>query len=129
MTSPKYRPLVICRYEVDGVERVVARPKSFPTPVKKIVEKVVNLKALGIAINIESIREAWTAVVGEEIAKDTGLYSFKNGIVTIDVYSPTLFQELRAFYADGIQKDLRDKWPLSVPLVEVKYRLARKQKL
>ncbi|MCC8164768.1 MAG: DUF721 domain-containing protein [Planctomycetes bacterium] len=126
LTSPRYRPLVISRAVVDGEERVVARQKSVPVPVKKIVDQVVNLKALGISLDIESIREVWGEVVGLEIARDTALYSFKNGIVTIDVHSPTLFQELRAFYAEDIKKDLRDKWPLSVPLVDVKYRLARK---
>ncbi len=128
LTSPRYRPLVISRYEVDGEEKVVARQKSVPTPVKKVVEQVINLKALGISLDLESVRELWGAVVGPEIAKDTGLYAFKNGTLTIDVYSPTLFQELRAFYAEDIKKDLRDAWTLTVPLVEVKYRLARKAK-
>lgn len=72
------------------------------------------------------IRDAWVKSVGLEIADETEVHAFKNGVLTISVHSSVLLQEIRQFHAEEILADLRDIWQASIPLLRITYRLGKK---
>lgn len=122
----KQRPFVVSRYEKDGREETVARPKSEPEPLKKFIK--VDKKKTGSKITEDLLwlREIWPQVVGDMIAADTEVYAFKNGILTISVFSGVLLQEIRQFGAETIVESLRDVWRASIPLLKIQYRMGKR---
>lgn len=120
-------PAIACTYEKDGRELQIVRQKSEPTQLKKLL--TVDKKKTGSKITQDLlwIRTAWPNVVGQEIAGETEVYAFKDGVLTISVFSSVLLQELRQFNGEAIQVDLRDTWQASIPLLRVEYRLGRKK--
>ncbi len=116
-----------CKYEVDGEERSVSRPAGEPQLLKSVLKNQLRDFKLDIGYDLELLKETWRNVVGEMLAAESGVFSFKGGVLTIEVYSSSLFQEIRAFHAAAIQKDLFDAWPLKVPLASIRYRLGQKK--
>ncbi len=117
---------VIRTYEDDGGSKTVARHKSDPVLLKKVVKDVAKDMRPKPADELEAIRATWATVAGPEIAAESAVYSFRGGILTIEVYSGILLQELRQFHADALVKDLRDVWPASVSLVQLKFRTGQR---
>lgn len=120
------KPFIVSTYEKDGQECQVARSQSDPTPVKKFLAR--NTKKTGSAITQDLlwIRSAWSGLVGPEMAAESEIYAFKNGVLTISVFNSPLLQEIRQFLADSLLKDLRDIWQASIPLLRITYRLGKK---
>lgn len=125
LADPKRRPYVVSRFVEDGSNRFVARKKSEPTPVKKLLRPVKPTRTLQTNQDIKLVREAWERAVGPAIASETRVYSFKKGVLTIAVASPTLLQEIRQFHSHPIFADLSDLWTLTQPLIKVTYRLGQ----
>ncbi len=69
------------------------------------------------------LRGAWPKLVGADVAEETDVFAFKNGVVTVVVYAHALLQEIRQFHKETILHDLRDIWQGSMPLVDVVYRV------
>ncbi|MCD8138726.1 MAG: DUF721 domain-containing protein [Planctomycetaceae bacterium] len=117
---------VVRTYEEDGGSKTVARRKADPVPVKKLVKDVARDMRPRPADELDMIRTAWAKVAGEEVAGESAVYSFRGGVLTVEVYSGILLQELRQFHAAALVKDLRDVWPASVPLVSLKFRTGKR---
>lgn len=117
------KSLVFCEYEQDGEVRRVVRPRAEPEAVKKFLK--LGVKRAGgsrLAEDLEWLRGVWPKLVGGDVASETAVFAFKNGVVTVVVYTSSLLQEIRQFHQDGIFQDLRDVWQGSMPLVEVRYK-------
>lgn len=124
--ASKYKPLFIHRDgEGDDGEQAIMWRKTAPQPINALIK--VEKKRFGhnLGMDLLLIEEAWKRVVDAETASVTGIYSFKRGTLTITVESSSLFQEIRQFYKDAIEKDLRDIWPASTPLIKIAYRLGK----
>lgn len=125
LADPKRRPQVVSRLAEDGNSRYIVRKQSEPTPVKKLLRAVKPVRTLQTNQDIKLVREAWERAVGPAIAAETRVYSFKKGVLTIAVASPTLLQEIRQFHCHAIFADLSDLWTLAQPLVKATYRLGK----
>ncbi|MCD8349425.1 MAG: DUF721 domain-containing protein [Planctomycetaceae bacterium] len=119
------KKFVVRTYEDDGDSKTVARRKADPIVLKKLVKEVAKDMRPRPADDLEAIRNTWASVAGPEIAGESAVYSFRGGILTVEVYSGILLQELRQFHATALVKDLRDVWPASVPLVQLKFRTGK----
>lgn len=117
---------VVRTYEDDSGNKTVARRKSDPVVLRKLVKDVAKDMRPRPADELEMIRATWASVAGTEIAVESAVYSFRGGILTVEVYSGILLQELRQFHAEALVKDLRDVWPASVPLVQLKFRTGKR---
>lgn len=125
-SAPKFKPYCIPRVGEDGEsDQAVIWRKASPQPINALIK--VEKKKLGqnLAMDLLLIEEAWKSVVDAETASETGIYSFKRGVLTITVESSSLFQEIRQFHKNAIERDLRDIWPASTPLVKISYRLGK----
>ncbi|MDR0361145.1 MAG: DUF721 domain-containing protein [Planctomycetota bacterium] len=71
--------------------------------------------------DIQIIRTLWKDSVGAEVAGESKVVSFSRGILTIDVFSSALIQELRQFHYESVVKDLRDNWQAATPLLRIKF--------
>jgi hypothetical protein len=118
--------VIVSTYEKDGQEYRIARPQSDPLPVKKFITRATKKTGSAITQDLLWIRNAWPGLVGPELAAESSVYAFKNGVLTISVFSSPLLQEIRQFLADSLLKDLRDIWQASIPLVKITYRLDKK---
>lgn len=127
LTDRKKKPLVISSIEKDGqVPSTIARQKSEPTEIKKLLKnRVVKKAGSQLAGDLEWLRETWPRTVGEEVAAASEVYAFKNGTLTITVFSSVLLQEIRQFHQEAILQDLRDIWQASIPLVKIVYRIGK----
>ena len=112
---------ITAAYEKDGADYIISRKKSVPLPVKKWLGKLQKTDGAGPHTDLIRIREVWKEIVPADIANESGVFSFKNGVLTIAVYSNPLLQEVRQFFKEAIVKDLRERWPAQVPLVDVKF--------
>lgn len=108
---------------VEKISRAVAEPVKLSKSVKKALpERIIHLSAA-----YSLITSLWARAVGEEIAVESALYSFKAGVVTMTIFSSTLLQEIRQFHATAILADLRDIWTLDTPLLGIKYRIGERK--
>lgn len=87
------------------------------------VEKDASGAMAGLAASLEKAARHWKTTVGEEIAAETSVYSLKNGVLTIEVTSSTLFFEMKQMHWAPCLRDLRDIWDMHPPLVDLKFRL------
>lgn len=118
----KKKSVVVCNYQRDEEERTVIRERSEPVGIKKLVKETAGQLDLRVQDDMEAVRAAWSKVAGRQIADDTAVFSFKGGILTIEVYASVLLQELRQFQSEALLKDLRDIWPARVVLVQLKFK-------
>lgn len=126
LTDPKKRGLVFSTIDKEGESATVVRQKSEPVPVKKILSKSAKSVANPLSVDLLLLNAAWKNTVGEDMAKETEVYSFKGGVLTIAVFSSALLQEIRQFHKEAIARDLRDAWPLSIPLLRIAYKTGKR---
>ena len=117
--------LVIFTVERETGSETIARTKSIPNQIKKQVLKVLPNKLTALQHDFEEISRLWRVSVGDIIAEESRFLSFKQGIITIEVSSSTLLQEIRQFHQQAILADLRDIWTLEHPLLGIKYILGK----
>lgn len=119
----KTRKFVVSSYQKDGEERTVARCKSEPVRIKKLIKKEIKSPFGDLNTDLLALREVWAKVVPPDIASESEIFSFKNGILTITVQSGILLQEIRQFHSTAITQDLRDVWPISTPLLKLAFKM------
>ncbi len=119
-------PWVYTVIDKENESIVVSRRKTDPELVKKFIPFKLPKNIVSVSQDFDKIQEVWKRVVGAEIAEDTRFYAFKNGILTIEVFSSILLQELRQFHYDALLSDLRSVWPIDIPLVSIKFRNGKK---
>ncbi len=122
--------IIHAKVEKEGFTEKVARRRSEPAALSAFLKKQPThtpKKQNTLLESYQEITRLWNSVVGEEIAAESELYSFKGGTVTITVTSGSLLQEMRQFHIDAIKEDLRNIWTLSTPLVTVKLRPGKKR--
>lgn len=118
----KKKAPVFCEYEQDGETRRIVRPRAEPEALKTFLKTEFKQTGSRLAEDLEWLRAVWPKLVGGDVAEETGISAFKNGVVTVMVYNSSLLQEIRQFHQEGIFQDLRDVWQGSMPLLEIKYR-------
>ena len=125
LSDPKSKPFVRVNYDKDGKEARIERKKSVPLPVKSFLTK--NHAKAGRSLNSDLllIQATWKQSVGSDIGEASQVYAFKNGVLTVTIFSSGLLQEIRQFHQEAILADLRDIWQASQPLVKITYRLGK----
>lgn len=127
LADPKRRRFVVSRFtDVDGQEQKVARKQSEPLPLAVFVKPARRRVMVQSVDDIKLVREAWERAVGPMIAAETRVYSYKKGVLTIEVLAGSLLQEIRQFHKHEIFASVSDVWTLSTPLIRIVYRLGRK---
>lgn len=127
LADPKRRPLVFSSFEKDGDKGLIVRCRSEPQKLGKLVKREGKKSGRSLDVDLMIIESCWKNAVGEEIAGESRLYSFKNGVLTMVIFSSSLLQEIRQFHHEAILRDLRDIWQASVPLLKVVYKLGKRQ--
>lgn len=116
------RAWVCSLVEKDGAVEKIIRKKSAPTRVASFLQKTQLKKPTGLAADYREIENLWTRTVGEEIVAESRLFSFKRGVLTMEISSSTLLQEIRQFHQEAILHDMRSIWTLKTPLLSIRYR-------
>ena len=126
-SDPGRRKLVFSRPDpVDNPERgVIVRKQSAPGLLKSFMKSGDKKSGRGLNIDLALLVATWRQAVGADIAEATSVYSFKNGVLTIQVDSSSLLQEIRQFHQEAIYRDLIDSWQLSMPLLKIIYKQGR----
>ena len=124
--DPKRRPWVFSAFDKENESGSVVRRRSVPLELKKFIKSDRKKAGSSLDVDLLRIESAWKTAVGEEIVNESGVYSFKNGVLTITVFSSSLLQEIRQFHQSAILRDLRDIWTASQPLVRIQYRLGKR---
>lgn len=119
----KSRKFIVSSYQKDGEERTVARCKSEPIQIKKLIKKEIKAPFGDLNIDLLALRDVWAKVVPPDIATESEIFSFKNGILIITVQSGILLQEIRQFHSKAIAQDLRDAWPIDTPLLKLSFKI------
>lgn len=127
LADPKRQPFVYAKIEENGQKRTVFRRKTTPAPIGSVIKKL-NRKsgAAKIQEDINLARKSWAHAVGDDIVAETQIYSLVKGVLTVEVTSSALLQEIRQFHRQAIFEDLSDIWQASQPLLTIKYRLGKK---
>lgn len=125
LSNPKGK-FIRVDYLKDGGWNRVERCKSVPVPVKTFLKSNKNKAGASLNTDLLLITSCWKKAVGDDIGECSEVYSFKNGVLTINVFSSSLLQEIRQFHSEAIIQDLRDIWTASQPLVKVVYRLGKR---
>lgn len=128
LTDPKNKAFVRTTFEKDGIPASIARKKSEPIALGRLMKRDHRISGTGSAMDIQLalVQAAWRQAVGADLAGASDIYSFKNGILTISIFSSSLLQEIRQFHQEAILGDLRDIWRVSTPLVKILYRLGKR---
>ncbi|MDR2390063.1 MAG: DUF721 domain-containing protein [Planctomycetota bacterium] len=108
-----------------GDKKPIFRPAADPIPLAKLLKREKAPGGLLYACDLDMIRKLWTEVAGDETAGRTRIRSFKDGILTLDVDNAPLLQEIRQFRQIGLGAAMRGKWPLSLPLLRIIYRVGK----
>jgi hypothetical protein len=74
-----------------------------------ILKRVLREKGLDRPERNAELARAWRDVAGTEVARETGVGSFRNGILTIHVGSAPLLSELTTFQKDELLRALRTR--------------------
>lgn len=119
------KPLVIFEVEKGEGKQTIARKKSVPEAVGVHIKKHLPTKFVALSHDYEEITRLWRLAVGDAIAAESKLHSFKQGVVTMEISSSTLLQEIRQFHQEAILADLRDIWTLRQPLLAMKYKIGK----
>ncbi len=122
LSDRKKKPFIVATARKDDTEITIARQQSDPTPLKTLLKTTRQKDASPATQDLHWIRNAWATSTGPDIAGETEVFAFKNGVLTISVFSGALLQEIRQFHAKVILADLRDIWQASVPLLKITYR-------
>lgn len=72
-----------------------------------VLKKVLKKKRFYQKSKYGALSRAWKEVVGEEIADETKIVSYKNGRLRVEVNSSVLLQELSGFMKDNILEELQ----------------------
>lgn len=124
--DPKRKPLIFSSCQKDGErDTTIIRRQSSPKPISTLLKAEKREQGGNLAADMAAIENAWTKTVGPEMAKETEIYSFHRGVLTIAVGSSALLQEIRQFHKNALLSDMRDIWNASVPLVNIVYRLGK----
>lgn len=126
LSDPKRGAFVVADFDKDGVPGRVARQKSLPLRIGKLMKTENRKTGGGLHSDLLLAAAAWKQAVGDEIAAASEIYSLKNGVLTVSVFSSSLLQEIRQFHQDAIMADIRDIWSASMPLVRIIFRLGKK---
>ncbi len=121
--------ILFCEYEKDGQTRKIIRARTEPEAVKKFLRFELKNTGSKLEHDLEWLRGVWPKLVGAEVAAETDVFAFKNGVVTIAVYNSALLQEIRQFHKETIFQDLRDVWQGSMPLLKIAYRIGTKNSM
>lgn len=126
LNDQRRQPLVFSTHSDETGSRKIVRSKTEPVPVAKFLKIDAGKTGRSFNINMAMIESLWKNTVGAEIAAASAIYAFKNGVLTINIKSAPLLQEIRQFHQHAIFGDLHDVWSLPIPLVSIKYRLAKR---
>lgn len=123
--TTRKRRLVVSTFEKDGHTVTVARQKSEPLDAKSLVKDYAKKTGLKKLLGLKNFAEVWRQSVAPEIAAESSVFAYKDGILTVDVFNSPLLQEIKQFHRDAILTALRKNWILPLPLDQVKFRLAK----
>ncbi len=77
-----------------------------PTSVSELIGKVVKANGLGKKNPLEPLQAAWRDALGRVTTQATRLSAFRSGVLTVEVDSAALAQELGVYYKKDLLKRL-----------------------
>jgi hypothetical protein len=78
---------------------------------------------VGRAFAREALEEAWRGAVGAEVAKDTRVRGYRDGVLTVEVSSSAQLQELSTFYRASILEAIKANGALGREVRELCFRM------
>lgn len=81
------------------------------TPVGDALSQFIKVCGLSDTLANKAVREAWRAVVGEEICQHTRVAGIRKNILIIEVDSAPWLTDLASFYKQSILQSIHQKMP------------------
>lgn len=125
LADPKRKAFVVSHFDKEGESGTVARRRADPKKLAAFIKRDAKKTGRSLNVDLMLIHSIWKHAVGQEIANESNVFAFKNGVLTVEIHSSSLLQEIRQFHQEAILRDLRDIWQASMPLVRVVYRLGK----
>lgn len=127
LSDPKRQPFIFSKVDGGNQERAVYRRKTTPAAVGSVLKRIRRKSgAAKIQEDMNLARKSWEQAVGADIASETQVCTLIKGVLTVEVSSSSLLQEIRQFHRQAIFSDLSDVWQASQPLITINYRLGKK---
>lgn len=98
-----------------------ARKGREPEEIRAIVERWLSRNQVSRRLGEEGIYRRWPEVVGEEIAARTRVLRCAGGVLTVEVASAPLLQELSAYHRESILASIRAREDLQ-GIREIRFR-------
>jgi len=80
-----------------------------PEEIGQILSRWLSKNRVKERLNKESIYGYWKRVVGEEIASSTRVVRYAGGILTVEVSSAPLLNELATYHKEDILESIREQ--------------------
>ncbi|MFC1706471.1 DciA family protein [Planctomycetota bacterium] len=101
-----------------------SRSRSDAKPVGELLGALLSGTKQGRVVAREMLVEAWTRVVGPEVAAATRVDGYQNGVLRVEVESAALLQELATFRRTELLSSLRaDKGMVVHDIRDVRFRV------
>lgn len=88
--------------------RMPGRSVSSPESIEDILKRWLKSNRIPDRLDRTAIYEKWKEVVGEAIACQTRVIDLNAGILTLEVNSPALLQELSTYYREDLLASLKE---------------------
>ncbi|MDC3379132.1 DUF721 domain-containing protein [Planctomycetota bacterium] len=89
-----------------------------------LVSQVLKAAGIGDSSQLTALRQAWLEAVGKQSAAQTRIVSLRNGLLTVEVASAALAQELSVYYKRQLLERLREA--VRAPLTDLRCRVSGK---
>jgi hypothetical protein len=88
---------------------VRSRRGGQPVPIGRLIQDVLARRGLSGSLAIKAVRDAYTAVVSNELRARTRVSAMRGGVVTVETDSAALAYELHGFTGKKLLEDLKQQ--------------------
>lgn len=89
---------------------------------KDALKMYLKESGVGWMLSHRDLVDIWVRCVGEEIGEQTRPSGWRNGTLTIDVFSPTLRSELEGFFSESLLSAIQTEAP-ELGIRKIKFRI------
>lgn len=98
------------------------RGRKEPSRIGDLIAGVVRKNGLGNQSTLDRLRSVWQEAVGRKNAAETRIMGLQRGVLTVEVASAALAQELGVYYKRELLKRLREQ--AGVPIEDLRCRVS-----
>jgi predicted nucleic acid-binding Zn ribbon protein len=85
------------------------RRDSVPEPLAEIITRALKEAGIRRPPADSPFEQAWREVAGEDVARHSRVSSFRGGVLTVEVFTAPLREELQVYRCDELLRALRSR--------------------